>query len=496
MLFRFAAILALASTAVWADVKLPAIISDHMLLQAGSPARVFGWAEPGESVTVAFRGQTITATTNPQGKWDVWLQPMEPGAAADLRISGKNTITVADVLVGEVWIGSGQSNMEWLVRNVDNAEKEIAAAVYPQMRLFKVAKRTSPEPLDDVEGKWEPCSPDSVKDFSAVGYFFSRHLHKKLNVPVGFIATSWGGTPAQAWVSRGALAADASLLPVFTDWNKVLDAFPDASARFAQQMADYDAKRKQSVEPGRRPVPPMGPGHAHTPSGLFNAMIHPLLPYTIKGATWYQGETNASKTQAPIYRRLFETMILDWRNRWGLGDFPFLFVQLANFEKAGSPSDWVLVQEAQADTLELRQTGMAVINDIGNPVDIHPKNKQDVGDRLALAARHLAYKEQQLVFSGPEFQQATTEGGKMRVWFKRTGGGLKAKGDILKGFDVAGADRRFYPAEAKIEGNTVVVSSPSVTAPLAVRYAWASNPDANLYNAAGLPTSVFRSMRW
>ncbi|MBK5290388.1 MAG: sialate O-acetylesterase [Acidobacteriia bacterium] len=495
MLLRSAAALALASVSLWADVKLPALISDHMLLQQGVPARIFGWAEPGESVTVAFRGQTLTATTNPQGKWDVWLQPMQPGQAADLRISGKNTLTVRDVLVGEVWIGSGQSNMEWTVIKSDNAEQEIAAAVYPLIRLFKVVRRTTPEPLEDVEGKWEVCAPDSVKNFSAIGYFFSRHLHKKLNVPVAFIDSTWGGTPAQAWTSRRALYADAALLPVLADWNKALYDYPEATAKYQKQLEDYDAKTKPGVEQGRRPTAPLGPGHPHTPAGLFNAMINPLLPYTIKGATWYQGESNASKTQAPVYQRLFETMIQDWRERWGQGDFPFLFVQLANFEKAGSPSDWVLVQEAQAKTLELRQTGMAVITDIGDPGDIHPKNKQDVGDRLALAACHLAYKEQ-IVYSGPRFRQATTEGAKMRVWFESTGGGLKAKGDSLKGFEVAGADRRFYAAEAKIDGQTVVVSSPSVTAPLAVRYAWAANPDCNLYNAAGLPTSLFRSANW
>jgi sialate O-acetylesterase len=237
----------------------------------------------------------------------------------------------------------------------------------------------------------------------------------------------------------------------------------------------------------------MGPGHSHTPAGLYNAMIHPLTPYTIQGAIWYQGESNASKIQAPLYRRLFETMIHDWRRSWGQGEFPFLFVQLANFAKAGSPSDWVLVQEAQLQTLGLRRTGMAVINDIGEADDIHPKNKQDVAERLALAARHIAYGEQ-LVYSGPRFRQATGEGAKMRVWFDSVGGGLKARGGgDLKGFELAGPDGEFHAAEAKVEGATLLVSSPTVTSASKVRYAWASNPDGNLINAAGLPASLFRS---
>ncbi|MBM3811483.1 MAG: sialate O-acetylesterase [Acidimicrobiia bacterium] len=488
-------LLGFAVAVSWCDVRLPALISDHMLLQREVPVRIWGWAEPGESVTVAFRGQTATAVTGSLGKWQVWLSPVDAGAAAEMTVSGKNTLTVRDVLLGEVWVGSGQSNMVWPISRSNNPQQEAASANYPQIRLFKMALKTSPEPLEDVEGKWETCSPETVKEFSAVGYFFARHLHKKLNVPFGVIQSAWGGTPAQAWTSRKALYADAALLPILADWNRVLDAYPDASQRYQQQVVEWEARRKQGGDAPRRPVAPMGPGHSHTPTGLYNAMIEPLIPYAIRGVIWYQGESNASRTQAKLYQRLFETMIRDWREQWGIGDFPFLFVQLANFAKAGSPADWVVVQEAQARTLGLRQTGMAVINDIGDPVDIHPTNKQDVGERLALAARHLAYKEQ-LVYSGPRFRQATREGAKLRVWFDSVGGGLKAKGEALKGFEVAGADRRWYPAEAKIEGKTVVASSASVTQPEAVRYAWASNPECNLRNAEGLPASVFRSVDW
>jgi len=485
--------IAVCALASQADVRLPALISDHMLLQRQSPARIFGWADPGEQVTVQFKGQTVSATANEKGRWHVWLAPMEASAdGADLKISGKNSITVSDVLVGEVWVGSGQSNMAWSVKASNDPAQEIAAANYPQLRLFQVALTTTPDPQDDVKGKWMVCSPDTIASFTAVGYFFVRALHKKMNVPFAMIQSAWGGTPAQAWTSRRALYADSSLFPILAEWNRALENYPEANERYQRAVAEA-AEARRAGRNAPRIGAPMGPGHSHTPAGLFNAMIHPLTPYTIKGAIWYQGESNAGKVQAPLYRRLFETMILDWRRAWGQGDFPFLFVQLANFAKAGSPHDWVLVQEAQNKTLELRRTGMAVINDIGEATDIHPRNKQDVGMRLALAARHIAYGEQ-LVYSGPRFRQATTEGAKMRVWFDSVGGGMKARGGgDLKGFEIAGADSQFHAAEAKVEGKTVVVFSPQVTAPVHVRYAWASDPMANLINAEGLPASVFRS---
>jgi len=483
-----------------ADVKLPALISDHMVLQQAVPVRVFGWADAGESVTVQFAGQTATAMTGADRKWSVWLQPLKAGTSGDLSIAGRNVITVKDVLVGEVWVGSGQSNMQWSVKASMNPDEEARSANYPKMRLFRVPLKTAEEPQDDVEAKWVVCSPESVPEFSAVLYFFGRALHKHLNVPMGLIQSAYGGTPAQAWTRRQTLAADPALFPILGEWGKVLDKFPEGLTQYHKQLGEWEAGGKT----GRRPVRPLGPGHAHQPSGLYNAMIHALVPYTIQGAIWYQGESNASRIQAPLYKRLFQAMIQDWRDAWGIGDFPFLFVQLANFAKAGSPSDWVLVQEAQEKTLELRHTGMVVINDIGEANDIHPKNKQDVAARLALSARHLAYHEQRLVHSSPRFRMVTTEsattgdrGVKLRVWFDQTGGGLKTRGGgEVKGFEVAGEDRAFHPAEARIDGKTVVVASPNVAWPVAVRYAWASYPDCNLVNAEGLPSGAFRSHPW
>jgi sialate O-acetylesterase len=487
--------LALLALPLAADVRLPAIISDNMVLQRGTPVKIWGWAEPGESITVQFAGQTVTGMTQPDGSWGVWLAPLASDAAGEMTVTGRNTLRVRNILVGEVWIGSGQSNMQWAVRQSANADEEARNANYPSIRLFRVPLKTAESPQPDVEARWEVCSPESAPQFSAVLYFFGRALHKQLNVPFGLIQSAYGGTPAQAWTSREALAGDAALLPVLGEWAKALDRFPEALEKYAAAMAQWEKNGGK----GQRPPRPLGPGHPHQPAGLFNAMIHPIVPYAIRGVIWYQGESNASKVQAPLYRRLFETMILDWRERWGQGEFPFLWVQLANFAKAGSPEDWVLVQEAQTQALALRHTGQAVINDIGDPVDIHPKNKQDVGARLALAARHVAYGEQ-LVYSGPRFRTVTAEhattgdrGAKLRVWFDSAGGGLQARGGgALKGFELAGPGGVWQPAEAQIEGSTVVVSSPSVSNPRAVRYAWAANPDGNLINAEGLPAGVFR----
>jgi sialate O-acetylesterase len=496
--------LAAAALPLFADVRLPNLIGDHMVLQQGVPARVFGWASPGESVTVRFSGQTVTATTGPDGKWQVFLAPMQANATgADITISGANNITVRDVLVGEVWVGSGQSNMQWTVQNSNNPDTEALNANFPRIRLFSVPLKTHPDPQDDADAKWETCSPDTIRQFSAVLYFFGRTLHKDMNVPFGLIRSAYGGTPAQAWTSKEALAADAALMPVLGEWAKVLDTYPAAMDKYQKALAEWEASTRGSRGNGanspRKPAMPLGPGHAHTPSGLYNAMIHPLIPFAIKGAIWYQGESNASRIQAPLYRRLFETMIQDWRARWGIGDFPFLFVQLANFAKAGSPEDWVIVQEAQARTLQLRRTGMAVINDIGDPGDIHPKNKQDVGARLALLAKHIAYGER-IPYTSATPRQVTREsastgdrGVKLRVWFDHAEGLKSRDSGAIKGFEVAGADGVFRRAEGRVEGATVVVHSPDVAAPVHVRYAWAADPEANLVNGLGLPTSVFRA---
>lgn len=493
---RSAVLTACLAACASARVQLPALLSDHMLLQRDTPIRIWGKADPGEQVAVEFRGETARTTADDIGRWSVFLSPAPAGGPYEMTVRGSNAITLRNILVGEVWVASGQSNMAWTVKASDNASEEIRAANYPKIRLFRVALKSSDVPLDDVTGTWKECSPDTVGDFSAVGYYFARHLHQKLNVPVGVIQSAWGGTPADAWTSLGALASDPALTPAFSDWARMLASYPQATARHAIAMKRWEEAAAKAKAEGRqappRPNPPVGPGSHWMPGGLYNAMIAPLTPYAIRGAIWYQGESNTGPTRAPIYARLFQTMIRDWRRAWGQGDFPFLFVQLANFGKTAPGSQWPEVREAQLDTLSLAKTGMAVTIDIGNPNDIHPTNKQDVGLRLGLAARAIAYGEN-IVYSGPIFRSAAPMEGALRLHFDFAGSGLQAKGGALKGFEVAGADGKFVSADARIDGSTVIVSSSAVPKPVAARYGWSDAPECNLYNAEGLPASPFRT---
>ncbi|MCX6621743.1 MAG: sialate O-acetylesterase [Acidobacteria bacterium] len=468
---------------VQADVQLPHLISDHMVLQQDLPIHIWGKADPREPVTVRFNGQTATAQADDLGRWSTYLKPMSSGGPSALVVEGKNKITIEDVLVGEVWVASGQSNMVLSVSRAANPEQELAAANHPRIRLFQVSPMPSEFALDDVGGRWALCSPESVVKFSAAAYYFARHLHQKLAVPVGVIQSAWGATPAEAWTSRSALTTDPALMPVFAQWSKMLDDYPDARARYEKLLREWTG-------PSAKPAEPIGPGNQRAPSVLFNGMIAPLTPYAIRGVIWYQGESNGG-TKRFVYRKLFPAMIQDWRRAWQLGDFPFLFVQLASYQ-APPAAEWAEVRETQANGLQLRNTGMAVTIDIGDPDDVHPKNKQDLGLRLGLAARALAYGGK-LVYSGPIFRQFTREDTALRIWFDHTGGGLVAKGGTPKGFVIAGADGEFVPAEARIEDNTVLVSSPRVPAPVAARYAWANYPDCNLYNTEGLPASPFRT---
>ncbi len=476
-----------------ADVSLPALIADHAVLQRGIPIHVWGNANPGEDVSVAFLTESRTVRADDLGRWSVYLPPHEAGGPFELKIKGNNTIILRDVWVGDVWVASGQSNMEFGLAGADRAEAEIAAARHPGIRLLLVDRNTSDYPLTDVVSKdsWQPCTPESARNFSAVAYFFGREVHEDQNVPVGLIESAWGGTPAESWTSLDALASDASLMPVFAQRAVVADAQAEMLLRLQKEEREYKAavaraEAEGKPTPFRRWHPDFG---AWQPAALYNAMIAPLTPFPIRGVIWYQGESNTPPEKAPLYARLFQTMIRDWRHAWGQGDFPFLFVQIANWN---STDLWPEVREAQRQTLALRKTGMAVTIDIGDPVNIHPTDKQDVGHRLALAARAIAYAED-VEYSGPALRQVTLEPGSLRVWFDHVTGGLQAKGGELKGFEVAGVKGEFSPAEARIEGSTVLVSSPAVEHPRYVRYAWASNPECNLYNGAGLPASPFRA---
>ncbi|MGP0019254.1 MAG: sialate O-acetylesterase [Candidatus Sulfotelmatobacter sp.] len=489
------ALTTLASLAipVRADVSVPALLADHMVVQRGFPVHVWGMAAPHEAVSVTFRGETKSATTDDNGRWSVYLSPGEAGGPFPMTIKATNTLVLNDILVGDVWVASGQSNMEFPMTALVNAQTEIAAAQYPKIRIFMVKHRPADYPLENVESKgWGACTPETVADSSAVAYFFARHLQQKLGVPIGLVESFWGGTAAESWTSLHSLSADAALMPVFAARAKTLAA--ESTTVLHQQREEHEyqqaveqAKAEGRPLPGRQWHPDFA---AWAPAALYNGMIAPLTPFAIRGVIWYQGESNSGPDRAPLYARLFLTMIRDWRNAWGEGDFPFLFVQIANWNTAPDGM-WPEVRDAQRQALALKNTGMAVTIDIGDAVDIHPKNKQDVGLRLALAARAIAFGEK-LEWSGPLVRQVTQEEHALRVWFDHAGG-LMAKGAELTGFEVAGADGKYSPADAKIEGESVVVSSAAVPTPVSVRYGWAANPVCNLFNKEGLPASPFQA---
>jgi sialate O-acetylesterase len=495
----------LSSTAgaVFADVKLPAVIGDNMVLQRGKAARIWGWAEPDEQIMVSVSWRTVrwAVTADKKGKWSFEMTPPKTSGPHEMTLSGKNTITIKNILVGEVWVCSGQSNMQMSVRSSANAEQEISGADYPNIRLFSVERKVARQPQTDCAGSWSLCSPQTVPGFSAVAYFFGRELHEELDVPIGLIHTSWGGTPAEAWTRRGVLESEPDCAPILQRFDEAMAAYPEAMKKYEEEVKTWkeavEKAKSEGKKPPRRPRTPFGPENPHSPAGLYNAMIAPLIPYGIGGAIWYQGESNAGR--AYQYRRLFPAMIKNWRDDWGQGAFPFLFVQLANFMAVDpEPVDiaWAELREAQLMTLALPNTGMAVIIDIGEANDIHPKNKQDVGKRLALWALAGTYGKK-LVYSGPIYKSMRVEDDKIVLQFEHIGGGLFAKeGDSLKGFAIAGPDRKFVWADAKIDGDTVVASSDKVAEPVAVRYAWANNPICNLYNKDGLPASPFRTDDW
>ena len=640
-----------------AGIELPSLFTDHMVVQRDQPIRIWGWAEPGGRVKVSLGKRAASATADADGNWQVTLRSLPAGGPYTLKVDGQETLVCSDVMAGEVWVCSGQSNMQMPVKvgeyGVRDGDKEVMAADYPDIRLFTVPTTISYTPENDTKSDgWHLCTPESVPSFSAVAYFFGRELHKQLGVPIGLIHSSWGGTVAEAWTSEAALNTMPHFRDIITQMkldmprmDSLQQEYEQALAQWYDALDSHDAGYKAGspiwIEPGedvsawgsmelpclwenaghrdldgfvwfRReielpadwagkaielklgpindmdrtwfngilvgktegkttaPIPraytvpgnlvkagtnvivirvydmgnlgglygdpakmsaclPSSPDapaiplagawrykvgldlrdiasmpeepilskeNPNQPMVLYNAMIHPLIPYGIRGAIWYQGESNAQR--AYQYRTLFPKMITDWRTQWGQGDFPFLFVQLANWLSVNpEPVDdaWAELREAQTMTLDLPNTGMAVIIDIGEADDIHPKNKQDVGKRLALAARHIAYGEN-LPYSGPMYSHMKVEGNGIRIHFDHVGQGLAAHGNELKGFAIAGADKHFVWANAVIEDATVRVSSPDVPEPVAVRYAWATNPVCNLYNAEGLPASPFRTDDW
>lgn len=489
------------------QLRLPALFSDNMVLQRNSTVPVWGWAAPGAEVTVqgSWMDSAVLAVADKQEKWSVNLATPGAGGPYSLTVTAGTTIAIQNILMGEVWLCSGQSNMEmplhgWPDSNqpiADSAEA-IAQANYPQIRLFKIARNTAADPLDDVTAVWTECTPATAAKFSAVGFFFGRELRQKLDIPIGLLLSSWGGTPSEAWTSKAMLAE-------FPEFSKRLGKLTELDVFLEERKQDQNSKRSawSALNWLARagfgladflPTPFFpNSGRAQYPTVLFNAMIHPLIPYTIKGAIWYQGESNAY--DPVLYQRIFPAMINDWRQYWQNGDFPFYFVQIAPY-RYQSWRDAPGVREAQLQTLAVNNTGMVVTMDIGSLKTIHPANKGDVGKRLALWALSKNYGFDSLVYSGPLYTGFNIDNNKIRISFDHVGAGLEAREGDLTHFCIAGEDRIFKPAAAKIEGETVVVSSPEVKHPVAVRYAWSDRAQPNLFNRAGLPASPFRTDNW
>ena len=622
-----------------ADPTLPGLFSDHMVLQQEREIPLWGWADPGEQITVSLLGNIRKATTGADGRWRVTLASMKAGGPFTLTIQGKKTITIKDVLIGEVWVFSGQSNMTFALSGAEGADKEIPLANHPQIRLFTVPEKSTLTPQQNVPATWKECTPDTAKEFSAVAYFFGKKLSRELQVPIGLIHSSWPGTSAENWVIPGSLDGDSEFAPILERWNTAPPAvkqlafqstpvdlqvdsfeltkadspaapfsnFDDGTSRNAlggvwsyewhsgpgttfelappgegdhglaahiagsleandgplfrttlspdgspADLTAYSGIRFRYRGQGQFALRTLQPtiydyddysaplmkassdwqtatilfkdlkqagwgipndftqnslsgfaleiqqpdGFIIPPSGLFDGMIAPLIPFSIRGAVWYQGESNSP--HAFQYRTLLPTLIRGWRQSWGEGDFPFLVVQLPNHgSRPPQPGEswWAEMREAELMALRLPNTGLAVTIDIGEADNVHPHKKAEVGERLALWALGTTYQENG-EYSGPLYVSQKIDAGKIRVKFSHTGSGLVAHGDGLHGFAVAGADRVYHWAQATIDGNSIVVSSPEVIAPVAVRYAWADNPDCNLYNQEGLPASPFRTDDW
>jgi sialate O-acetylesterase len=496
--FSLAAALSTASAAI----KLPAIFSDHAVLQREATVPVWGWADPSEEVKVSIAGQTRTAKANEKGKWRVDFQHLKAEGPQELTVKGSDTVTVHDVLIGEVWLGSGQSNMAMTVNRAKNFDEEKAAAASsPDIRVFTVTSGPAVTEQENCQGKWAVCSPETVAGFSATSFFFGREVHKEIKVPMGIINSSVGGTPIESWISAD-VQHSAPELKAYFDEIKAAPELTDAeqTARY-QKALEFWKKKVEAAKAagkeveGRAPKDPIAARKSKGTMGqLFNGKIAPLIPYAIRGALWYQGEANSNGPKANFYQYQLPLLVSDWRKRWGY-EFPFAWVQLPNFTKGGQADAWCLVREAELKTLKLPKTGMAVTLDIGEEHNIHPQNKQDVGKRLATWALATVYGKK-VPSSSPLPVSHEIKGGEVIVKFSHADGGLIAKDGTLRGFTLAGADKQFHDAQARIQGDTVIVSSPEVPQPVALRYAWKDWTNANLYSGAGLPATQFRTDDW
>lgn len=478
-------------------IKLPSIIGHHMVLQRDLENPIWGWADPGTEVTVAIDGQTHKAKAGEDGRWVVKLGKMSGSShALNMTISGGGeTHTLSNIVVGEVWICSGQSNMQWSVSQSNDPDLEIATANYPNIRLISVPQVGTQEVQKDFVGQWDICTPDTVGQFSAVGYFFGRQLHQTLGVPIGLIDNAWGGSAAEAWVARDVLEKDGRFADYIAQWEE-----KEATFDYEKLVAAWKKKAEAAKEAGKQAprYPRNDMAGQHRPGNLWAGVLSPTIGYGIRGTIWYQGESNAGR--AYQYDDLFGLMISEWRKAWGQGDFPFYWVQLADFrEEVETPgdSDWAELREAQSNTLELPNTGQAVIYDIGEGRDIHPRDKQNVAMRLARIALARDYGKE-IHYLSPSYKSMEVKDGKAILTFENVGSTLYTfDTKEAVGFAIAGEDKVWHNATGKLIGkDKVEVSSDAVSAPVAVRYAWATNPVANLESREGLPVDPFRTDDW
>ena len=508
--FLIGFLLLFTGTCVYSEVTLPHVISSNMVLQRNMQAPIWGWASPGEEITVTLSTEaegvepisTTTAIADAEGNWQIKLPAMAAGGPYTLRIKGSNAIELTNVLFGEVWVCSGQSNMQWSVNASKDNEIEIAAAMYPKIRLFYIPRVPSGLLQKDVEADWYETTPETIPNFSAVAYYFGRKLYKNLDVPIGLINTSWGGTRIEPWTPPVGFAA----VPALTSISKEVQ---DIQATYREQLPEkmnaieaWIAETREALDTGAQltqmPNNTHPFAHQQRPTALYNGMVHPIVPYGIRGALWYQGESNLR--EGMLYHEKMKALINGWREVWGQGDFPFYFVQLAPFNYGGrnaNPLFLPQIWEAQTATLALPNTGMAVTTDIGNLIDIHPRNKQDVGRRLALWALAKDYGRDDVTYSGPLYKAMAVEGNTIRLTFEHVGSGLTSRdNEPLTWFQIAGEDQEFVEAKATIDGDTVIVSNDAISNPVAVRFGWHQSAEPNFINKEGLPASPFRTDAW
>ena len=496
----------------YAEVTMPSIWGSGLVIQRDMPVTVWGWAEPGEPVTVTLASNSSSVKAGEDGAWITSLPSMKAGGPFVMTVQGKNTLEINDILVGEVWLCSGQSNMQWSIGAAQNAAVEVAAADYPEIRLFHIPRVTAGTPQNNVDAQWRHCTPDNTTaSFSAVAYFFGRELYCELGVPIGLINSSWGGTRIEPWTPPVGFAAVPSLSDFVTRIEKANTDYKSAVAGMPDKYRTWEKGARKELKKGDGVGnPPAWPHHElnrHTqPTGLYNAMIHPIVPFAIRGAIWYQGESN--RMDGYIYRDKMEALIKGWRTVFQNPGFAFYYVQLApyRYRASGRPQNRLndlhpyalpVIWDAQRDALDISGTGMAVTTDIATVDDIHPRNKQDVGYRLALWALAKNYGRSNIEYSGPLYKSMSVRAGKAVLTFDHVGDGLSTNdGEVPSWFQIAGSDRRFYPADAKIEGGMIEVSNDRVSQPVAVRFGWHEEAMPNLINSAGLPASPFRTDDW